>query len=108
MIQPGLETAALRHCKKTYYLQSLQSVTKRVSIYKKKVRFFYFLLRKSTSIFFLEFLESAPKTLRPSIFEVLKPHPKICDPAVRMAANRWESDGESSDDDDDDLPKRKK
>ena len=27
---------------------------------------------------------------------------------VRMAANRWESDGESSDDDDDDLPKRKK
>ena len=34
---------------------------------------------------------------------------KIFEPAV-MAANRWESDGESSDDDDDDdeLPKRKK
>ena len=44
----------------------------RAIIYKKKVPFFYFLLQKSTSIFFLELLERSPKTLRPSFFG---PHP---------------------------------
>ena len=44
----------------------------RAIIYKKKVPFFYFLLQKSTSIFFLELLERSTKTLRPSFFG---PHP---------------------------------
>ena len=80
----------------------------RVSIYGEKSSIFSLFASKIDVNFFFEFLESAPKTLRPSIFEVFEPHPKIFDPAVRMAANRWESDGESSDDDDDDFPKRKK
>ena len=87
---------------------SLEMIEFRVIIYKKKVPFFYFLLQKLTSIFFLEILERSPKTLRPSFFG---PQKNIFEPAVMAAnrqANRWESDGESSDDDDDDLPRRKK
>ena len=53
-------------------IKTLGQLAIRAIIYKKKVPFFYFLLQKSTSIFFLELLERSTKTLRPSFFG---PHP---------------------------------
>ena len=75
---------------------------------RKKFHFFTFYSKNRRQFFFWSSWRGPPKH---SDLHFLDLTQKIFEPAVMAAnrqANRWESDGESSDDDDDELPKRKK